>query len=94
MKATRSPNERLAVLEQKVAHMDKSSIEMSAKVDEMHAILLQARGVRWAIMPCPAWWDSSRHLALADLESPEARTNHEQARHYTTSSPMEEWTGP
>ena len=23
---------------------------MSAKVDEMHAILLQARGVRWAII--------------------------------------------
>jgi hypothetical protein len=34
-----SSNERLAVLEQKVSHMD-----------EELAILLQARGVRWAII--------------------------------------------
>ena len=50
MKATRSPNERLAVLEQKVSHMEEELDRMSAKVDEMHAILLQARGVRWAII--------------------------------------------
>ena len=50
MKASRSPNERLAVLEQKVSHMEEELDRMSAKVDEMHAILLQARGVRWAII--------------------------------------------
>ena len=47
---SRSPNERLAVLEQKVSHMEEKLARMSAKVDEMHAILLQARGVRWAII--------------------------------------------
>ena len=45
-----SSNERLAVLEQKVTHMEDRLGKMSAKVDEMHAILLQARGVRWAII--------------------------------------------
>ena len=54
-----SSNERLAVLEQKVSHMDEELDKMSTKVDEMHAILLQARGVRWAIIACRAWWDSS-----------------------------------
>jgi hypothetical protein len=42
--------ERLAVLEQKVSHMEEELDRMSAKVDEMHAILLQAKGVRWAII--------------------------------------------
>ncbi len=48
MTARRSPNERLAVLEQKVSHMEQELARMSSKVDDMHAILLQARGVRWA----------------------------------------------
>ena len=43
-------SERLAVLEQQVSHMEAELDRMSAKVDEMHAILLQARGVRWAII--------------------------------------------
>jgi hypothetical protein len=47
---SRSPSERLAVLEQKVSHMEEELARMSTKVDEMHAILLQARGVRWAII--------------------------------------------
>jgi hypothetical protein len=50
MTARRSPNERLAVLEQKVSHMEAKLGRMSAKVDEMHAVLMQARGVRWAII--------------------------------------------
>src|SRR5262245_62833732 len=50
MTARRSPNERLAVLEQQVSHMEAELARMSGKVDEMHAILLQARGVRWAIV--------------------------------------------
>jgi len=45
-----SSNERLAVLEQKVTHMEDRLGKMSAKVDEMHAILLQARGVRWTVI--------------------------------------------
>ena len=44
------PSERLAVLELKVSHMEAELARMSIKVDEMHAILLQARGVRWAII--------------------------------------------
>jgi hypothetical protein len=47
---SRSPNERLAVLEQKVSHMETELDRMSGKVDEMHAVLMQARGVRWAII--------------------------------------------
>jgi hypothetical protein len=30
--------------------MEEELDRMAAKVDEMHAILLQARGVRWAII--------------------------------------------
>ena len=50
MSARRSSNERVAVLEQKVFRGETELARMSAKVDEMHAILLQARGVRWAII--------------------------------------------
>ena len=50
MRTSRSANERLATLEQKVSHMEGEVAKMAAKVDEMHAILLQARGVRWAII--------------------------------------------
>jgi uncharacterized protein YaaR (DUF327 family) len=39
-----------AMSEQKVSHMEAELDRMSGKVDEMHAILLQARGVRWAII--------------------------------------------
>ena len=45
-----APNERLAILEQRVSHMEAELARMAAKVDEMHAILLQARGVRWAVI--------------------------------------------
>jgi uncharacterized protein YceH (UPF0502 family) len=38
--ARSSPNERLAILEQRVSHMEAELARMSAKVDEMHAILL------------------------------------------------------
>jgi hypothetical protein len=50
MTVRRSANERLVILEQKVSHMEERLEKMSAKVDEMHAILLQARGVRWAVI--------------------------------------------
>jgi hypothetical protein len=49
--ATRpSSTERLAILEQEVSHMETELGRMSAKVDEMHAILLQANGVRWTVI--------------------------------------------
>jgi hypothetical protein len=50
MTASRSTGERLVMLEQKVSHMEEELDKMSVKVDEMHAILLQARGVRWAVI--------------------------------------------
>jgi hypothetical protein len=50
MRTARPSNERLAILEQKMSHMEAQVARMSSKVDEMHAILLQARGVRWAII--------------------------------------------
>ena len=52
MTARRSPGERLAVLEQKVSHVEAELARMSGKVDEKHTILLQARGVRGAIIAC------------------------------------------
>src|SRR5262249_55861191 len=50
MTARRSPNERLAALEQQGSHMEAELARMSGKVDEMHALLMRARGVRWAII--------------------------------------------
>jgi hypothetical protein len=47
---SRPANERLAVVEQKVSHMEKELAKMSVQVSEMHAILLQAKGVRWAVI--------------------------------------------
>lgn len=46
----RDLNERLAVVEQKVSHMKIELDKVSLKVDEMHAILLQAKGVRWTVI--------------------------------------------
>ena len=45
-----SSTDRFAILEQKVSHVETELGRMSAKVDEMHAILLQAKGVRWAVI--------------------------------------------
>jgi hypothetical protein len=50
MSARRSTSERLVILEQTVSHMEEELDKISAKVDEMHVILLQAKGVRWAII--------------------------------------------
>jgi hypothetical protein len=43
-------NERLATIDQKISHVETELGRMSAKVDEVHAILLQAKGVRWAVI--------------------------------------------
>jgi hypothetical protein len=50
MNAPLHPNERLAIVEQKVSHVEAELDKVAVKVDEMHAILLQARGVRWAVI--------------------------------------------
>lgn len=43
-------HERLVRLETKHEHIAEKVEDMSAKVDEMHELLLQARGVRWIII--------------------------------------------
>ncbi len=41
---------RIAVLEANQRHFETKMDKMSSKVDEMHEVLLQARGARWAIL--------------------------------------------
>lgn len=41
---------RIAVLETKHDHLEKQIVKMSEQVDEMHSVLLQAKGARWAIL--------------------------------------------
>ena len=43
-------HERLAVLELKLEHLEIGLNKMETKVDEMHAMLLQARGFKWALI--------------------------------------------
>jgi hypothetical protein len=42
--------ERLAVLEANYSHMDKKIDAMARQVDEMHELLLKAKGARWVIL--------------------------------------------
>jgi hypothetical protein len=42
--------ERIAVLEANFRHADAKLDKMAEKVDEMHEVLLQAKGARWAII--------------------------------------------
>lgn len=41
---------RIAVLETRHDHLEKQIVKMSGQVDEMHSVLLQAKGARWAIL--------------------------------------------
>lgn len=41
---------RIAVLEATQRHLEGKVDSMSTKVDEMHSLLMQARGARWAIL--------------------------------------------
>ena len=41
---------RIAVLEAENRHNQEKLDKMSTKVDEMHAVLLQAKGAKWAIL--------------------------------------------
>lgn len=43
-------NERLAIVEQRVKHMEGQMDAVAAKVDEMHTILIGAKSVRWAVV--------------------------------------------
>ena len=52
--ARASTGERLASLEQRVAHVESELKRISGKVDDMHEVLMQAKGVRWAIVAVAA----------------------------------------
>ena len=41
---------RIAVLETNYRHTESKITSMSGKVDEMHSVLLQAKGAKWAIL--------------------------------------------
>jgi len=41
---------RIAVLETRHDHLEERIKKMSDQVDEMHSVLLQAKGARWAIL--------------------------------------------
>ncbi len=43
-------NERLVALEVEVKHLIESQEKMASKVDQMHTLLVQAKGVRWVII--------------------------------------------
>jgi len=42
--------ERIRALEVKIEHMSEAVVHMSSKVDELHSMLMQARGARWALL--------------------------------------------
>lgn len=42
--------DRLIKLESEFAHMEAKLDQVSAQVAEMHEVLIQARGAKWAIM--------------------------------------------
>jgi hypothetical protein len=43
-------SERMAILETKVQHLSDQLEDTHRKVDEMHSLLLQAKGARWVII--------------------------------------------
>ena len=43
-------NERLATLEQRIIHLERQQDKMASQVDEMHGVLLQAKGAKWIII--------------------------------------------
>jgi len=42
--------ERAAVLEEKLEHFEKRFEKVETKVDQIHEVLMQAKGARWAIL--------------------------------------------
>jgi hypothetical protein len=46
----RTQDERAAVLEERFDHLEKRFEKVEGKVDEIHNVLLQAKGARWAVL--------------------------------------------
>lgn len=47
---TRTESERLVKLETEFEHMAAKVDHMAKQVEEMHSLLLQAKGARWAVL--------------------------------------------
>lgn len=47
---TKSDVERIAKLETEIEHMSRDIAAMATKVDQMHGILMQAKGAQWAVL--------------------------------------------
>lgn len=47
---TESEKERIARLETRIEHLTDTIDKMAHKVDELHGIMQQAKGARWAIL--------------------------------------------
>ena len=50
MAAARTPAERQAVMEERFDHLEKRFEKIEGKVDQIHEVLMQAKGARWAIL--------------------------------------------
>lgn len=45
-----TPEERIVRLETKFEHMDEKMDAAAKKIDEMHTVLMKAKGARWAVI--------------------------------------------
>lgn len=50
MNETTDTRERVVRLEERVVHLNKTVESMAEQVNEMHTLLQQAKGARWAIL--------------------------------------------
>lgn len=47
---TPEERDRLVRLEERFEHLDEKMEEAAKKIDEMHTVLMKARGARWAVI--------------------------------------------
>lgn len=47
---TRTEIERITKLETEIEHMGRDIAAMATKVDQMHGVLMQAKGAQWAVL--------------------------------------------
>jgi hypothetical protein len=52
---TKTELERITRLETELEHMGREITTMSAKVDQMHTVLMQAKGAQWAVLGMAAF---------------------------------------
>jgi hypothetical protein len=44
------PNRSISAIARSLSHIEAELSRISGKVDDLHAVLMQARGVRWAVI--------------------------------------------